>query len=131
MARAALTRTQRTFRSDRRAKAAAALSRLRKSNAALRSRYKKSAKNAQMAQLGWTLTGGVASGASQGMMPEIMGFDSRLVIGGALAAACLIVKNDSIVRPACGLASGMLAAYLSDTIESFTSTSDPPPLEVA
>ena len=120
MPRAApLTRTQRTFRADRRAKAAAALSRLRKSNAALRAKYKKSAKQAQMAQLGWTVTGGAISGAATGFMPQVLGLDTRLVAGGVLAAVCLVSKTDGLVRPACGLASGMLAAYLSDTIEGF------------
>ncbi len=125
MARArALTRTQKTFRADRRAKAAAALSRLRKSNAALRSKYKASAKQAQMAQLGWTVTGGAVSGAAQGFFPDVMGIDTRLVAGGVLAAVCLMSKSDGLVRPACGLASGMLAAYLSDTVADMVGPAD-------
>ena len=98
-------------------KASAALLRARKSTAAARRRYKASASRDQYSQLGWTLAGGVAGGAAAGFFPSgLFGFDPRLIGGIALAAACIATsKSPGISRPTCGLASGMLAGYLSDT----------------
>ncbi len=118
---------RRTGWRQRRDSAAVALARLRKTNAALRSKYKTSAKNSQMSQLGWTVAGGVASGASQAFVPDVMGIDTRLVVGGVLAGVCLMSKSDAMVRPACGLASGMLASYLSDTVAGIVG---PPEIDI-
>lgn len=96
-----------------------------------RKKYQESANKAQYAQLGWTMVGGAGGGFASAQFPDgIMGIDTRLVGGIALAAGCILLKSPGVQRPLCGLASGMLAAYLSDTTESLFATDTIPDSEV-
>jgi len=82
-------------------------------------KWKASASRDQYTQAGWTIAGGAAGGAVTSQLPDgVMGIDARLVGGILLATGCVMVKNQGISRPMCGLASGLLASWISETTES-------------
>jgi hypothetical protein len=93
----------------------AALKRARSTAARARSRYKASRSRDQYTQLGWTLGGGAIGGLAAGMDIAPFGIDPRLSLGLALAATSILVKSPAIKGPACGLAGGLLAGWISDT----------------
>ena len=115
-------------------KAATQLRNARSALSRQRKKYESSANKAQYSQLAWTMVGGGAGGAASAFLPDgVMGVDPRLVGGVVLAGGCLLLgpKGGAMSRPLCGLAAGMLAAWLGAHTESMlgddSSEPDPDP----
>lgn len=72
--------------------------------------------------VGAITAGGAAQGAASVYMPDIAGFPTGFVVGGALVAVSMFVKNETAAGMLGCIGSGMLSAQASDTIAGMLST---------